>query len=278
MSDGSVQGRRAQRLLILGGTSEAAGLARRALAEFGDRVGVITSLAGRLPSRPDLPGDIRVGGFGGAAGLAEYLKAERIDLLVDATHPFAAVISGNAAKACAAAGVPRLVLLRPQWHARPDDRWLEADSIAESAKLLPKIARRVLLTTGPGGIEVFAESDCWLLVRLFAPPSTPLPLRQHDVIVARPPFTREGERELMLRQRIGALVTKNSGGPTEAKLAAARELGLPVVMIRRPPQPIGYAGESVADAARGGGRRHRAGCRRTRRRPAPGRQGSAPSA
>ena len=116
---------------------------------------VITSLAGRLPSRPDLPGHIRVGGFGGAAGLAEYLKAERIDLLVDATHPFAAVISGNAAQAGAVAGVPRLRLLRPQWHPGPDDRWLEADSIAESAKLLPKIAGRAFLTTGPGGLESF---------------------------------------------------------------------------------------------------------------------------
>ncbi len=135
--------------------------------------------------------------------------------------------------------MPRLTLLRPEWHPEPEDRWLDVGSLGEAAALLPTIAHRVFLTTGPGGIEAFAESDCWFLVRLFAPPSTPLPLREHEIIVARPPFTREDERELMLRHRIEALVTKNSGGPTEAKLAAARDLGVRVVMIRRPPPPPG---------------------------------------
>ena len=137
------------------------------------------------------------------------------------------------------------MLIRPEWHPGPDDRWLDAASLGEAAKLLPGIASRVFLTTGPGGIEAFAESDCWFLVRLFTPPATPLPLRHHEIIVVRPPFSREGERELMLRHRIDTLVTKNSGGPTEAKLAAARDLGLRVVMIRRPPSPEGYAGETV---------------------------------
>ncbi len=236
---------RPKRLLILGGTSEAAQLARRAVAEFGGRLDVTTSLAGRLPSRPDLPGLIRVGGFGGAVGLAAHLMAERIDLLIDATHPFAATISSNAAQASATVEVPRLVLIRPEWRPGPDDRWLDVSSLAEAAALLPKIARRAFLTTGPGGIEAFAESDCWFLVRLFAPPSAPLPLAAHEIFVARPPFTREGERELMLRHRIDALVTKNSGGPTEAKLAAARDVGVPVIMMRRPPQPTGYGGERV---------------------------------
>ena len=238
--------RQPKRLLILGGTSEAAQLARRAVAEFGDRLDVTTSLAGRLPSRPNLPGRMRVGGFGGAVGLAAHLAAERIDLLVDATHPFAAAISGNAAEACAMIGVPRLRLIRPEWHPGPDDRWLEAASLAESAKLLPGIARRVFLTTGSGGIEAFAAaSGVWFLVRLFAPPSKPLTLREHETIVARPPFSREGERALMLRHCIDTLVTKNSGGPTEAKLAAARDLGVRVVMICRPPPPDGHADEAA---------------------------------
>ena len=246
MSDGNGEGRQPKRLLILGGTAEAAELVRCVAGALGSRVDVITSLAGRLPSRPDLPGRLRVGGFGGAHGLAGYLAAERIDMVIDATHPFAAIISGNAGGACAATGVPQLMLLRPEWHPDPEDRWLDVGSLGEAAALVPTIAHRVFLTTGPGGIEAFGESDCWFLVRLFAPPSTPLPLREHEMIVARPPFTREDERELMLRHRIEALVTKNSGGPTEAKLAAARDLGVRVVMIRRPP-PAGYAGETAGN-------------------------------
>jgi precorrin-6A/cobalt-precorrin-6A reductase len=234
-----------RRLLILGGTAEAAELARRAPAEFGGRLDVVTSLAGRLPDRPDLPGHIRVGGFGGVAGLTSYLAAERIDALVDATHPFAAVISRNAADACAACGVPRLILIRPAWRPGPGDRWLEVDSLEEAAALLPGIGRRVFLTTGPGGIEAFAQCPCWFLVRLFVLHTAPLPLADHQTIVARPPFTREGERAPMLRHRIDTLVTKNSGGPTAAKLEAARDLGLPVVMIRRPPLTSGQAGHTV---------------------------------
>jgi precorrin-6A/cobalt-precorrin-6A reductase len=239
------EGPRPKRLLILGGTAEAAALARCVVAEFGSRGDVITSLAGRLPSRPDLPGRLRVGGFGGTAGLADYLRAERIDAVVDATHPFAAAISRNAAQACAELGVPRLMLLRPEWHPEPADRWLGVGSLAEAAALLPTIAGRAFLTTGPGGIEAFAHSDCRFLVRLFAPPSAPLPLREHEIIVARPPFTCEHERELMLRYRVEALVTKNSGGPTEAKLTAARDLGVPVVMIRRPPLPSEHSEHTV---------------------------------
>jgi precorrin-6A/cobalt-precorrin-6A reductase len=237
-----------KRLLILGGTSEAAELARRAAAEFGDRLDVTTSLVGRLTSRPDLPGRIRIGGFGGASGLARYLQTERIDLLIDATHPFAVVISRNAAEACAALGVPRLMLVRQAWEAGPSERWLEAGSLEEAAALLPGIARRVFLTTGPGGIQAFAAaSGVWFLVRLFTPAAAPLPLPDYETIVARPPFTRDGERELMLRHRIDTLVTKNSGGPTEAKLAGARDASVRVLMIRRPPLPAGYRGETAGN-------------------------------
>jgi precorrin-6A/cobalt-precorrin-6A reductase len=239
------EGRRPKRLLILGGTAEAAELARCVAAALGPRVDVITSLAGRLPTRPDLPGRLRVGGFGGVAGLAEYHRAERIDALVDATHPFSVVISRNAARACAERGVPRLRLIRPAWRPGPYDRWLDVGTLAEAAALLPKIARRVFLTTGPGGIGAFAESGCWFLVRLFAPSPSPLPLPEHQIIVARPPFTRDEEREVMLRYGVEALVTKNSGGPTEAKLKAARDLRVPVVIIRRPLLPSGPSEQTV---------------------------------
>jgi precorrin-6A/cobalt-precorrin-6A reductase len=232
-------------LLILGGTAEAAALARCVAAALAPSIDVITSLAGRLPTRPDLPGAIRIGGFGGVAGLSRYLQAERIDALVDATHPFAATISSNAAQACAELGVPRLRLLRPAWQPASGDHWLEVGSLAEAAALLPKIARRVFLTTGPGGIEAFAGPGCWFLVRLFAPQSAPLPLLEYETIVARPPFSREEEREVMLQYHIEALVTKNSGGRTEAKLAAARDRGVPVVMIRRPPLPSQHSEQTV---------------------------------
>jgi precorrin-6A/cobalt-precorrin-6A reductase len=216
---------------------------------FGPRLDVLTSLAGRLPTRPVLPGRLRVGGFGGADGLAAFLGAERIDLLVDATHPFAETISHHAADASAVAGVPRLMLVRPAWQAAPGDRWLPVENLAQAAALLPGLARRVWLTIGAGGLEAFsAVPDTWFLVRLFAAPAEPLPLPRCQTIIARPPFTPSGERALIDRHGIEALVAKNAGGPTEAKLAAARELGLPVVIVRRPPQPAGEVVGGVDDA------------------------------
>ncbi len=233
------------RLLILGGTAEAAALARRADAELGGRIAVITSLAGRLPGRPELPGDVRIGGFGGAGGLNAYLADAGIDLVIDATHPFAAVISQAAAEACSARGIPRLMLVRPPWTPQPGDDWRQVESPAEAAELLPRLARRVFLATGPGSAAAFAHlADIWFLLRLFAPRAAPLPLAHYETIVARPPFTRDGEAALLARHRIEALVCKNSGGPTQAKLAAARAAGLPVVIFRRPPLP---AGEQAAD-------------------------------
>ena len=235
------------RLLILGGTTEAAALARRVDAEMGERIAVTTSLAGRLPVPPDLPGAVRVGGFDSAEGLATYLANAGVDLLVDATHPFAAAISQVAAEACAACAIPRLMLVRPPWIAEPGDDWREAESFGEAAALLPGLARRVFLATGPGGAAAFAPlAEIWFLLRLFAPQATPLPLARYETIVARPPFTLEGETALLAHHRIEALVCKNSGGPTDAKLAAARAAGLPVLILRRPPLP---AGEVVTDAS-----------------------------
>jgi precorrin-6A/cobalt-precorrin-6A reductase len=239
----------AERLLILGGTAEAAALARAAHAAFAPDVEFITSLAGRTASPPRLPGRVRVGGFGGAEGVAAYLRAERIALVIDATHPFAATISAHAAAACAATGTPRLLLLRPPWQARPGDKWHEVADMAEAARLVAATARRAFLTVGPGGLSAFAGlGHVFFLVRLSQPPIDPPRLASHKLIVARPPFAIEAERALFAGESIDTLVSKQSGGPTEAKLAAAREVGASVVMIRRPEKPAGDRVATVPDA------------------------------
>ncbi len=239
----------AERLLILGGTAEATRLARQAVDAVGDRLDVITSLAGRLDPPRELAGQVRIGGFGGTAGMVEALRDLRIDLVIDATHPFAAIISANAAEACATAGVPRLMVIRPPWQPEPGDRWLEVESLAAAAEALPRIARRAFLTVGSGGVDAFESvTGVWLLVRLFAPPAGPLPLAEHHVVVARPPFPLEDETALFGEHRIDTLVCKQSGGPTDAKLAAARAAGARVVMVRRPPLPPGERVATV-DAA-----------------------------
>jgi len=239
----------ARRLLVLGGTAEAAELARAAAGELPPGTDVITSLAGRTAPAPPLPGRVRVGGFGGADGLADFLATERIDLLIDATHPFAAAISAHGALACARTGVPRLMLLRPPWTPVQGDRWCDVASFTEAACLLPTLGRRVFLATGTGGIEAFAPlADLWFLVRTISPPPAPLPLARHTLLVARPPFRRADEAALLDAHRIEVLVSKNSGGTADAKLAAARDRGLPVVMIRRPSPPPGERVESVPQA------------------------------
>jgi precorrin-6A/cobalt-precorrin-6A reductase len=230
-------------VLLLGGTTEARRLADRLAGE----ITVITSLAGRT-SDPLLPaGAVRIGGFGGVDGLAGYLRDERIDAVVDATHPFAAAMSGNAYRACAASGVPLLILRRPGWTARPGDEWRRVASLAEAATELPRLGHRVFLTTGRQGIAHFAPlDDCWFLARSVEPPSGTVP-RHLEVLLDRGPFTVTGERELITRHRLDVLVTKDSGG-ADAKLVAARELGIPVLMVDRPPLPDAET-VSTADAA-----------------------------
>lgn len=239
------------RLLILGGTAEAAALAEAAIARFGARVTVISALAGRT-SEPRLPfGVVRVGGFGGANGLAAYLEAERIDALIDATHPFAAIISRHAAEASDAARVPRLMLARPPWRPSDGDRWhVVADDAAAVAQTRALGARRVFLTTGQRGLGAFSALEgVWFLVRLIEKPTTPIPLAHHRLILARGPFGLDAERELMRSERIELLVSRASGGAsTEAKLVAARELGIPVVLIERPAPPPGDAVPSIDEA------------------------------
>jgi precorrin-6A/cobalt-precorrin-6A reductase len=238
-----------KRLLILGGTTEAAELAERAVGNFGDRLRITTSLAGRLSPTRDLPGHTRVGGFGGVLGLIDYVKGEAIDMVVDATHPFAKNISDHVAAACAIAGVPQIILVRPPWRARPGDQWLEVDSFEQAAELLPKVARRAFLTTGPGAIEAFSKvTGVWFLVRLFQGAAQSLPLANHRVVIERPPFGVESERKLFEQHRIDTLITKQSGGPTDAKLEAARQIGAQVVMIQRPPAPAVDRVETVEEA------------------------------
>ncbi len=233
-------------VLILGGTAEAAALAR-SLAEEA-RVAVTTSLAGRTRAPAELPGAVRRGGFGGAQALADYLKVQSFDLLVDATHPFAARISRNAAQACAAAGVPRLVLTRPPWTAREGDRWTPVPDAQAAAAALPGLGRRVFLTIGRQELSAFAAlTDVWFLVRLVEPPEDPIPLEDFRLVLGRGPFSLARETALLREHGIEAVVSKNSGGAgTYAKIEAARALGLPVVMVERPALPDGETVESVA--------------------------------
>jgi precorrin-6A/cobalt-precorrin-6A reductase len=235
-------------VLLLGGTSEARALAGE-LAQKAE-LRVISSLAGRV-SNPALPaGEVRVGGFGGADGLAAYAVTEGIGAVVDATHPFAETISAHAVDACARAGLPLLRLARPAWSPRNGDDWHDARSLAEAAVLLPELGSRVFLTTGRQGLAAFAALDLWFLIRCVDPPHAPLPARC-QVLLARGPYQRDAERALMCSQGIDVLVTKNSGGPlTEGKLDAARDLGIPVVMVARPAAAAAESVTDVSDAVR----------------------------
>ncbi|MCU7725942.1 cobalt-precorrin-6A reductase [Actinoplanes sp. KI2] len=230
-------------VLILGGTGEG-----RALAAALPRFRVISSLAGRT-REPLLPaGEVRIGGFGGVDGLADYLRAQRVDVLVDATHPFAAQISANAAAAAAVTGRPLLVLRRPGWIERPGDDWHRVPTLEAAAALLPRLGRRVFLTTGRQGIAAFADTpECWFLARSVEPPTPPVPLHL-EVLLDRGPFTVDGELRLLREHRIDVLVSKDSGG-ADAKLVAARERGIPVVLIDRPALPAAAATATSVEEA-----------------------------
>jgi precorrin-6A/cobalt-precorrin-6A reductase len=224
-------------LLILGGTTEASELAR-ALADDA-RVRATLSLAGRTqrPLAQALP--TRIGGFGGVAGLARHLSEQRIDALIDATHPFAARITANAVAAARLSGAKLLVVLRPAWRPAHGDQWLDVADMEEAAAALGTRPRRVLLTVGQKDLLPFrAASQHHYVLRSIDPPPVDVIPAGADFIAARGPFLEEDERRLLLERNIEVMVTKNSGGSaTEAKLAAARALGVPVVMVRRPPPP-----------------------------------------
>ncbi|MFD0024483.1 cobalt-precorrin-6A reductase [Streptomyces sp. NPDC058382] len=227
-------------VLVLGGTAEARRLAGLLVAELPAGATVTSSLAGRVTGPTLPPGEVRVGGFGGADGLAAWLLTHQVDVLIDATHPFAGTISFHAAAAAASAHVPLLALRRPSWVPVDGDDWHPVGSLAGAAEILPPLGTRVFLTTGRTGIAAFAGLDAlWFLARSVEAPEPPYP-GGLEVLRARGPFTLDGERELIARHRIEVLVTKDSGGEATApKLAAAREARIPVVVVRRPPVPPG---------------------------------------
>ena len=231
------------RLLVLGGTAEARELAT---ALDGAGVAVTTSLAGRTRAPGALAGSVRFGGFGGVDGLAAALDG--FDAVVDATHPFAAAMSANAEAACAAAGLPLLRLLRPGFAATPEDRWTWVASLGDAAAATDALGTRALITTGRQELGPFAGLRAWALLRSIEPPEPPLPAR-HEVLLERGPFTLASERQLLERWAIDVVVTKDSGGST-ATLDAARERGIPVVVVARPaPASVASVAE-VAEAVR----------------------------
>ncbi|PSB23459.1 cobalt-precorrin-6A reductase [Stenomitos frigidus ULC18] len=236
------------RILILGGTGDAAALA--AQVSLLSDVEVMTSLAGRTQQPSELSGSVRVGGFGGSEGLVRYLKEQRINVLIDATHPFAAQISWNAASAVVEANIPHLMLVRPAWKKVTDDRWLEVESVEAAAQAIPSNAQRIFLTIGRQQLAPFTLlTEHWFLMRSIDPPAPDIALPNGELLLDRGPFTVENEIALLKQHAIEAIVSKNSGGDaTYAKIAAARELELPVVMVQRPTRPSGERVKDVASA------------------------------
>ncbi|MFE1600977.1 cobalt-precorrin-6A reductase [Methylobacterium sp. ID0610] len=232
------------RILLLGGTTEATALVRH----LADRPGFrpILSLAGRTAAPVAAPFDTRIGGFGGPEGLARWLAAEGVDAVIDATHPFAQRISRHAAQACAHSKRPLLALRRPAWHRQAGDHWLEVDSVAAAVPALGAARRHVFLTVGRLELAAFAAAPQHAyLVRTIEPVGEALPVPDLVAVTARGPFSEADERALMRDHRTEVLVTKNSGGgATYAKIAAARALGLPVVIVRQPALPAVEAVDS----------------------------------
>lgn len=225
------------RILILGGTTEARQAAEKLAAV--PELDVTLSLAGRTENPVRQPVPVRVGGFGGAKGLARHLAEQRVDLLIDATHPYAARISANTAIAAQEAGVAILALRRPGWEQREGDRWTFADDVADAVRALGHRPRRVFLSIGRQEVGSFAAaSQHFYLVRSVDPVEPPLAVPDVRYILARGPFAEEAERALLTENRIDALVSKDSGGAASyGKIAAARALGIEVIVIRRPELP-----------------------------------------
>ncbi len=234
-------------LLILGGTSEAASLATA--ISTNQSLHVITSLAGRTAQPRKLPGEVQTGGFGGVEGLIRFLRKRRIDAVIDATHPFAEQMSRHGDLACRDLGLPRLCLTRPAWARHGDDKWHEVPDVIAAATCLSGLGSRIFLTSGQRDLAAFSGlDDLWFLIRTVEPIEGIKP-KQSCCLQARGPFTEADEIELMKTHRIDVLVTKASGGKaTYGKIAAARQLGLPVLMIKRPDLPPGPSTDKLDDA------------------------------
>jgi precorrin-6A/cobalt-precorrin-6A reductase len=227
----------AVKILILGGTGEGIALAS-AFASLPGRH-VISSLAGRVANPKLPPGDVRIGGFGGAEGLAAYLGDNAIDAMIDATHPFARRMGWNAAAAASATHTPLLRYERPAWQPQAGDRWIDVGDWDEAVSALRGKARRVFLALGRQELAPFvALRDVAFVIRAVEEPDSQLAFADAEIVLARGPFRLEDERALLRSRQIDHLVCKNSGGgATDAKLQAARELGVTVIMQRRPARP-----------------------------------------
>ncbi|MDF1607636.1 cobalt-precorrin-6A reductase [Hoeflea sp. YIM 152468] len=220
-------------ILILGGTAEAAKLASQLVAaKPGARI--ITSLAGRTREPAPLEGEVRSGGFGGVEGLASYLQENCVTRLIDATHPFARQISANAIDACKLAGVPLEIRTRTPWVRQQGDNWIEVETLEQARDAIPPRAR-VLLALGSQHIGLFASrDDVHFVVRMIDLPETPLELPDHALVLGRPGDSAAVETLLLIAHSISHIVCRNSGGKASyAKIEAARQLGLPVIMVGR---------------------------------------------
>jgi precorrin-6A/cobalt-precorrin-6A reductase len=236
------------RILILGGTAEARQVAGRLAGRTGLEIRL--SLAGRTATPAAQPVPIRVGGFGGADGLAKYLVAERIDALIDATHPYANAISANAVAAARQSGVPSIALRRPPWLAVAGDRWVVVSDVGEAVRAIGQTPRRVFVALGRNELAPFRYApQHYYLIRSVDPVEPPLPLPHVGYVTGRGPFSEADDHALMTEHRIDVVVAKNSGGTaTYGKIAAARALGIDVIMLRRPPPPDAVAVETIEDA------------------------------
>lgn len=225
------------KVLILGGTTEARALAGALAGQ--NRFAVTLSLAGRTANPLPQPVPVRSGGFGGVEGLAVFLRDEKIDALIDATHPYAAQISANAARAAELSNVPLIALRRAAWAKTDGDQWIEVSSIADAVSALGVVPRRVFLALGRKEIEPFATApEHVYLVRSVDPVDPPLAVPHAIYLTARGPFSEADDRALLERHRIEVVVAKNSGGAASyGKIAAARALHLPVILLKRPPLP-----------------------------------------
>ena len=208
------------------------------------------SLAGRTTSPAPLPVPVRCGGFGGAAGLANYLIEQRIDAMIDATHPYANIMSANATAAARTSGVSFVALRRPPWLAVNGDRWEEAADVSEAVRILGDRPRRVFVPLGRSELAPFAKApQHFYLIRSVDPVDPPLPLAQAAYVRGRGPFSEADDRTLLLDHAIDTIVAKNSGGAASyGKIAAARALGIAVILLRRPPAPNAPAVETVDEA------------------------------
>jgi precorrin-6A/cobalt-precorrin-6A reductase len=236
------------KVLILGGTAEARQLAERLAQRAG--LDVTLSLAGRTASPVAHPVPIRVGGFGGAEGLADYLVAERVDALIDATHPYANIISENAAAAARKTAVAFVALRRPPWSAVAGDRWFEVSDARAAVDAIGQNSRDVFVTIGRNELAPFASvPQHRYLIRSVDAVDPPLPLPHVTYVTARGPFSEANDRALMTRHKIEVVISKNSGGSAAyGKVAAARALGIEVIMLRRPPAPDAPSVTTVEDA------------------------------